>query len=135
MLDQLLKQALGGMSGGSGEGSSQLVGGLMQLLGGGSQGSGLGGLVQALQKNGLGDVVSSWISTGQNLPISAEQIQRGLGSGLLQQFANTAGLSQESASSKLAEILPGVVDKLTPDGKLPESGLLAQALNFFKAQA
>jgi uncharacterized protein YidB (DUF937 family) len=51
----------------------------MQLLGGGSRGSGLGGLVQALQKNGLGDVVSSWISTGQNLPISAEQIQRGLG--------------------------------------------------------
>jgi uncharacterized protein YidB (DUF937 family) len=44
-------------------------------------------------------------------------------------------LSQESASSKLAEILPGVVDKLTPDGKLPESGLLDQALNFFKAQA
>jgi uncharacterized protein YidB (DUF937 family) len=135
MLDQLLKQALGRMSGGSGEGSSQLVGGLMQLLGGGSQGSGLGSLVQAFQKNGLGDVVSSWISTGQNLPISAEQIQRGLGSGLLQQFANTAGLSQESASSKLAEILPGVVDKLTPDGKLPESGLLDQALNFFKAQA
>src|SRR5262245_29231082 len=135
MLDQLLKQALGGMSGGSGEGSSQLVGGLMQLLGGGSEGSGLGGLVQAFQKNGLGDVVSSWISTGQNLPISAEQMQRGLGSGLLQQFANTAGLSPESASSKLAEILPGVVDKLTPDGKLPESGLLDQAVNFFKAKA
>jgi uncharacterized protein YidB (DUF937 family) len=134
MLDQLAKQVLGGLSGSSGEGASQLVGGLAQLLGGGSQGGGLAGLVQAFQKNGLGDIVSSWISTGENLPISAEQIQTGLGTGLLQQFANTAGLSQESASSKLAELLPGVIDKLTPDGKLPASGLLEQALNSLKAK-
>jgi uncharacterized protein YidB (DUF937 family) len=120
------------MSGSSGEGTGQLVGGLTQLLGGGSQGSGLAGLVQGFQKNGLGDVVSSWISTGENLPISAEQIQSGLGTGLLQQFANTTGLSQEGASSKLAEILPGVIDKLTPDGKLPASGLLSE---FSKSQS
>lgn len=79
-------------------------------------------------------MVSSWIGTGENLPISAEQIQSGLGSGLIQQFANAAGLDPHVASSKLAEILPGIVDKLTPDGKLPESGgLLEQGMNFFKS--
>ncbi len=104
------------------------------MLGSGSQLGGLSGLVQAFQQKGLGDIVSSWISTGENLSVSAEQIQNGLGTGLLQQFANTAGLSPETASSKLAEILPGIVDKLTPDGKIPESGLLEQGLNFLKAQ-
>lgn len=67
----------------------------------------------------------------QNLPIGAEQIQRVLGSEQLQQFASKVGLSPDLASSKLAELLPAVVDKLTPDRKIPEGrGLLQQALGF-----
>lgn len=132
MFDELLQTVVSNAVGGGN--SSQLAGGLMQLLGGGGQAGGLGALVQGFQKSGLGDVVASWISTGENLPVSPEQIQSGLGSGLLQQFASSAGLSQEGASSKLAEILPGIIDRLTPDGQLPQSDLLAKGLNFLKAQ-
>jgi uncharacterized protein YidB (DUF937 family) len=143
LFDQL-SGVLGGLSE-KGNESSALVNGLIHLLGSGSQGNGLAGLVQGFQQNGLGDVVSSWIGTGENLPVSSEQVQAGLG-GQLHQFASTAGLSTEAASSQLAQILPLIIDKLTPNGQLPEgdvqSSLLAegslsslrQGLNFLKAK-
>lgn len=59
-----------------------------------------------LSEKGLGDIVNWWVSTGQNLPIGAEQIQRVLGSEQIQQFASKVGLSPDLASSKLAELLP-----------------------------
>jgi uncharacterized protein YidB (DUF937 family) len=135
LFDQL-SGVLGGLSEDSNE-SSVLVNGLIQLLAGGSQGSGLAGLVQGFQQNGLGDVVSSWIGTGENLPVSSEQVQAGLGS-QLQQFANSTGLSTEAAGSQLAQILPLIIDKLTPHGQLPEgslqTSLLEHGLNFLKAK-
>ncbi len=86
------------------------------------QSGGLGGLVQNFIQKGLGDVVSSWVGTGQNLPISAEQIQHVLGSDQIQQIAAQAGMSPETASASLASLLPGLVDKATPEGKIPEGG-------------
>ncbi|HEY5995384.1 MAG TPA: YidB family protein, partial [Candidatus Deferrimicrobiaceae bacterium] len=85
-----------------------------------------------LKDRGLGDIVSSWVGTGQNLPISAEQLQGGLGANLIGQLAAKAGISGEEASAKLAELLPSLVDKLTPDGQLPESGLLQQGLDMLR---
>lgn len=80
--------------------------------------------------------MNSWISTGQNLPISAEQIQGVLGSDQVKQIAAQVGVSPDVASSKLAELLPTMIDKLTPDGKLPEGGnLLQQALGFFSRRS
>jgi uncharacterized protein YidB (DUF937 family) len=135
LFDQL-SGVLVGLTGNSNQGSTALVSGLVQLLSG-SQGSGLAGLVQGFQQNGLGDIISSWIGTGENLPISAEQVQAGLG-GQLQQFASSTGLSTDAASSQLAQILPIIIDKLTPHGQLPEedsqSALLEQGLNFLKAK-
>lgn len=81
---------------------------------------GLGGLVDSFKEKGLGDIMSSWISTGKNLPISPEQVEEGIGQERVNQFATEAGMSPEAAKSKLAELLPGVVDKLTPQGHLPE---------------
>jgi len=81
-----------------------------------SQQGGLSGLAQTFQQKGLGDLVSSWIGTGQNLPISADQIQQVLGNEQIQAFAQKMGISTSEAGSNLAEFLPGVVDKLTPDG-------------------
>ncbi len=95
---------------------------------------GLSGLVQQFHDKGLGDVVTSWVGTGQNLPISAEQIQSVLSNEHVKAFAEKAGISPEVASAKIAELLPTIVDKLTPNGQVPEqSGLLQSGLNLLKS--
>lgn len=116
---------------GANEAHAGLVTAAMEALGG-SSGSGLGGLVEAFQAKGLGDVVASWIGTGQNIPVSAEQIQSVLGSGLVQQLAARVGLPPEAATALLAQILPQAVDRLTPEGTVPAGGLLGQATGLLR---
>ena len=94
----------------------------------GSESGGLEGMTRNFNANGLGDIMSSWIGKGENLPISPEQILQVLGSGQLQQMASNLGVSSEEASSGLAEMLPQIVDQLTPDGSLPSEDLLNQGL-------
>jgi uncharacterized protein YidB (DUF937 family) len=96
------------------------------------QTGGLGGLVETFKSKGLNEIMSSWVSTGQNLPISGNQIQDVLGSGLIQQFAKKLGSSGEEVSGGLASLLPEIIDKLTPNGSLPESGALLQQLSSLK---
>lgn len=128
----LLDSVVGALAGGQSGGDNPLLNIVMQLINN-PQTGGLGGLVQSFQQGGLGDVMSSWISTGQNLPISAEQLQAVLGGGQLQNIAAQLGVSPEQASGSLADLLPQVVDKLTPNGQLPEGGdLLAQGLDLLK---
>jgi uncharacterized protein YidB (DUF937 family) len=88
---------------------------------------GLSGLVQQCHDKGLGDVVSSWVGNGQNLPISSEQIQGVLNNEHVKAFAAKAGISPDTACSKIAELLPSIVDKLTPNGQVPEQGSLLQS--------
>ncbi|MCZ7557023.1 MAG: YidB family protein [Bacteroidia bacterium] len=102
--------------------------GLMNAIGGMLSGGGMQSIVENFTKNGLGDTVSSWIGTGSNLPISAEQIQSVLGSEQVKAIAGKVGISTEDVSSGLASLLPGVIDKLTPDGKVPDSGSIEGAL-------
>jgi len=130
-MDQL-GQAVGGMMGGHG-GHNPLLQAVAGLLGKDSSIGGLDGLVQAFQKNGLGDIVNSWVSTGQNLPITPSQIEQGLGGDLLSQLASKAGLSSGTASSQLAGLLPDLVDKLTPNGKI-EIGGLEQLVKFVQGR-
>jgi len=80
---------------------------------------GLAGLAQLFNRQGQGDAMSSWISTGKNLPISPEAILGVLGQDRIQQLAGKLGLSSADVSKGLASVLPQLVDKLTPDGKLP----------------
>lgn len=123
---------VGGLSGKSGEGPG-LVTGVLDMLG--KQGpGGLAGLIQTFQTKGLGDIVSSWISTGPNLPISPAQLQEALGSQSIRELAGRAGLPLDAVSAKLAEILPVAVDRLTPDGKIPDSGPLAQGLALLRGK-
>jgi len=110
-----------------------LLGNVLDTLGN-EQGGGLAGLIQAFHANGLGDVVSSWIGTGPNQPISASQIQGVLGSDAVKQLAARMGISPDAMSARLAEVLPGAIDKLTPNGNLPEGGLLAQALSALRTK-
>lgn len=128
----LLDSVVGALAGGQSGGDNSLLNIVMQLINN-PQTGGLGGLVQSFQQGGLGNIVNSWVSTGQNLPISAEQIQAVLGGGQLQNIASQLGVSTQQASGSLADLLPQVVDKLTPNGQLPEGGdLLAQGLDMLK---
>lgn len=127
----LLDSVVGALAGGQSGGDNPLLGIVMQLLN--NQPGGLGGLVQSFQQGGLGDIVNSWVSTGKNLPISAEQLQSVLGSGQLRDIAAQLGVSPEQASGSLADLLPIVVDQLTPNGQLPQGGdLLSQGLDMLR---
>ena len=85
-------------------------------------------MTQKFNANGLGDIMSSWVSKGENLPISPEQILQVFGSGQVQQIGERLGVSSGEASGGIADILPQIVDKLTPDGSLPSGDLLDQGL-------
>ena len=128
LLDQVAG-AMGGMSGNAG--TPGLIEAIMQMVND-PQTGGLAGLVQKFQAGGLGDIVQSWVSTGQNLPISPEQIQGALGGGQLQRLASQLGLDAGPLSGQLAQVLPEVVDKLTPSGRIPQGDLMAQGLDRLK---
>lgn len=119
LMDNLEGTALSSLLGGS---SSPLLSGLLQMIN--NQPGGLTGFLQGFHDKGLGGVVSSWVGTGQNLPISADQISHVLGSGQLQQLAASVGMSPDAAGSSLAKLLPLVVDHLTPNGQVPQQSNL-----------
>jgi len=83
---------------------------------------GLGGLLQSFQQNGLGHLVQSWIGTGQNLPVSAAQIQSTLGAECTAKIAQATGLPQAEVESHLATLLPQLIDHMTPNGQVPQGG-------------
>ena len=80
---------------------------------------GLGGLFQKFQQNGLGGVMNSWVGTGPNQPISPSQVHQGLGPDIIDQLSQQTGRSREDIVAELSKVLPGAVDKLTPQGQLP----------------
>lgn len=124
----LLDSVLGSLSqGGSGSGGNPLLETVLSMVNNPDTG-GLAGLLQKFQEHGLGNVADSWVSTGKNLPISGDQIQEALGSGALGDIASKLGLSTGDVSAQLADLLPGVVDKLTPNGQVPDMGSLGDLL-------
>jgi uncharacterized protein YidB (DUF937 family) len=84
-----------------------------------AQHGGVSGLVSKLESGGLGAAVQSWVGTGANAPVSSQQIHSALGADLMQQLAAKSGLSTEELAQRLSQVLPEVVDKLTPGGTLP----------------
>ncbi len=93
---------------------------------------GIQGLIDNFKTKGLGDSVTSWIGTGQNLPISGDQIRTVLGSGKVQAIAQKLGLSESDAANHLASLMPQVIDKLTPNGEVPDNNILEQGLAMLK---
>ena len=126
LLDSIVGQVSGSLSN-AGDGQGGLMEVVMGLINNPDTG-GIQGLINAFKEKGLGNLVGSWIGSGQNLPISAEQIQAVLGSEQVQAIAQKLGLSTAEISSGLATLLPQVIDKLTPDGQVPEGGMLEQGL-------
>ena len=82
---------------------------------------GFSGLLNNAQSQGLGGVVQSWIGRGANQPIAPQQVQGLIGQDRLQQIATRVGIPPAIASVALSRILPTLVDKLTPEGKLPQA--------------
>jgi uncharacterized protein YidB (DUF937 family) len=111
--------------------SNPLAASAMQMIN--NQPGGLSGLVQQFHDKGLGGLVSSWVSTGQNLPISADQIQHVLGSERMKELAAKAGISPETVSSHLTQLLPMVIDKLTPNGQLPQASTSTSTSSMLEA--
>lgn len=124
----LLDSVLGGVLGrgappaGNGPDLAALLPVLASLLANNGQAGGLGGLLDKFNQAGLGPVLASWIGKGENLPISAEQLRHVLGSDDLAQIASPLGLDPVQASAQLSELLPDVVNQLTPQGAAPDGG-------------
>ena len=133
LLDQIVKGLAGKFLGGGGGTQNPLLDMALGLINN-PQAGGLGGLIETFKSKGLGNAVSSWVSTGQNQPVSGEQIQHVLGKEQIEQIVEKIGISKGEVSSGLASILPQIIDKLTPNGTLPESGLLEQGLSLVKKQ-
>jgi len=136
LLDSVIGNVLNNMGGGAGaqagggmDGNNimQMVMGLLQQQGG------LGGLVEKLSQSGLSQQAASWVGTGTNLPVSANQISQALGSGPLADLASKFGIDPQQLSGSLAQYLPDVVNQLTPQGRLPDNtndtDLLGQGLS------
>ena len=120
----VMSKVLGGENGGMAQAAMDLL----------QQNGGLSGVIEKFNQGGLAEQAASWIGKGENLPISAEQISAVLGEGQVAELASKVGITPEVLSSKLAEYLPGVVDKLTPDGALPanEGDILTKVLGMLK---
>lgn len=90
------------------------------------QSGGLSGLVEKIAAGGLGEQVASWVGTGQNLPVTAEQLQAVLGSSFVQGLAEKFGINTADVAGSLTSLLPQVIDKLTPDGQVPGDNKLLE---------
>ena len=131
LLDGLLGSLMGGQQQGGGNPLLQIA---MQMLAnkGDSGGAGLGGLMNSLQNAGMGDQLKSWIGTGDNMPISGDQLTTALGSDKISEIAAKLGMSHGDVSGGLASMLPQIIDKLSPNGQLPDNhNLLQDALSGF----
>ncbi|MCJ7528637.1 MAG: YidB family protein [Methyloceanibacter sp.] len=80
---------------------------------------GLGGLVKQFQQKGLGDAIDSWVNLGKNKSVAPDQVSGALGGDVVDELSRRTGLSKDQVVAELARMLPNVVDKLTPDGRLP----------------
>jgi uncharacterized protein YidB (DUF937 family) len=123
-----LAAMLGQGDGGQGGGQAALLQMVLGMLansgqGGGQGGGGLGALLQQFQAAGLGEQANSWVGTGQNLPVSAEQLSSVFGQDQMSQMAERMGLSTGDLGAQLSQVLPQAVDHFTPGGQVPAGGL------------
>jgi uncharacterized protein YidB (DUF937 family) len=130
LLDQI-SGAVGGVLGqgqAGGQQSGASSGLLQQLIGMLGTPGALSNLTKGFQGAGLDNVLQSWVGKGENLPINGDQVKQVLGSGNVADLGVRAGLNENDTSNALAGMLPQVIDKLTPDGKLPSENDMGSVL-------
>ena len=113
LLDGLLQNVLGASAE---QGQGSMIQAALQVL---QQNGGLPGILSKFEHGGMADHVGSWVGTGANMPINGAQLQEILGSGSIGEIAQRLGMSHGDASSGLAQVLPNLIDKLTPTGQIP----------------
>src|SRR5262245_12312182 len=112
--------------GGLGDLLGQVLGG---ASGGGAMGGGLGGLLEQLQRAGFGEQASSWVGKGANQPIPPDAMSQVFGQQGIEQISRQSGLSEDEVSNGLSQLLPDVVDRMTPDGEVPDGDALANSVD------
>ncbi|HET9271963.1 MAG TPA: YidB family protein, partial [Vicinamibacterales bacterium] len=122
---------LASLSGGNQSTGSGLLSAVMMLL---QQNGGLGNVVSQFERSGLGTQAASWVGTGANQSISGDQVAQVFGSGAIGQIASQLGMDHGQASGAMAQLLPEVVNQLTPQGQITgDSGdMLSQALSMLR---
>lgn len=137
LLDALIGNVLGSALGGNQR--QDPLGSILAGLGGGNRGQsgnmllqvallllqqngGLEGLLSKFRQGGLGQQADSWVSTGQNMNISANDLQQIFGSSTLRDLASQLGMPEEQAGSTMAQVLPELINQLTPQGQVPANG-------------
>lgn len=121
LLDSVIG-ALGSQQPGGGTGQGDLLNAVIGMLGqqGGGGLGGLAGLVQKFEQAGLGHVANSWVGTGDNHPVTPDQLGGVLGNDVVAGFAKQLGINPADALGHLSQILPQVVNGLTPQGQIPQ---------------
>ena len=117
-----LLDIVGGLIGGQAGGNSQsaLITTALEFIN--NQPGGLNGLIEKFKAGGAGDIIGSWVGTGENQPISPDTLQNVLGSDVVGSLASKVGIDPSQASSILAQVLPHVVNGATPNGEVPAGG-------------
>ncbi|ESS38414.1 hypothetical protein SY91_02488 [Burkholderia cenocepacia] len=117
-----LLDIVGGLIGGQAGGNSQsaLITTALEFIN--NQPGGLNGLIEKFKAGGAGEIIGSWVGTGENQPISPDTLQNVLGSDVVGSLASKVGIDPSQASSILAQVLPHVVNGATPNGEVPASG-------------
>ena len=136
LLDSVLGSVLGGNTAQAGTGGGslgsiigtlasnpQLLQAVTGMLANDGSHGGLGGLLAKFQQAGLGDVIGSWVGSGQNHAISGDQLHQVLGSDAVSELAGKLGIDMGTATSQLTQILPELINHLTPSGQAPAGGL------------
>jgi uncharacterized protein YidB (DUF937 family) len=139
MINQILGAAIGSAMGGRNSPNAALVNMVLGMLGGGQQAQsgmqgGLAALVQQFAQAGLGNVANSWVGTGENMSITPQQLQQAFGQQQVQHMAQQSGMGQDDMLQSLSQFLPGLVDHLTPQGRVPQQDSLQSTIGALLGQ-
>jgi uncharacterized protein YidB (DUF937 family) len=132
LLNEVL--AMAGSSGAQQTEHATAIGAILSYINS-PQVGGLTGLQNMFHQGGLGSIVNSWIGSGQNLPVSADQLQGVRHSGALQEVAHRAGMDPTQLTGMMGSLLPHLVDKMSPNGQLPDANALQKMMQGLGASA
>ena len=128
-LDSILGSVLGSLGGSRGGQMGNIAGMLLPAVAGLVAGGGLQKIIGQFESHGLADVAGSWVGKGENQSVTSDQVTQALGHDAVAQVATQTGLTHDEAAAAISQVLPAVVDQMTPDGTVPAEHEVAGALD------